>query len=77
MSPNDPGCVKTDTSEKCRKYNSPTRLRAARGQYDLTSAMRNLAEALLVRVALGSFHTAKTRSGHAGFFQGYTSGDEF
>jgi hypothetical protein len=24
MSANDPGCVKTHTSEKCRKYNSPT-----------------------------------------------------
>ena len=47
MSPNDPGCVKTHTSEKCRKYNSPTQLRAARAQYDLTPALVNFAEMLL------------------------------
>src|SRR5215471_15928567 len=28
----DPGCVKTHTSEKCRKYNSPTRYRAESAQ---------------------------------------------
>src|ERR1051326_7000088 len=44
---NDPGCVKTHTSAKCGKYNSPMRLRAARRQYDLTPAMRNFAEVLL------------------------------
>jgi hypothetical protein len=43
----DPGCVKTVTSKKCRKYNSPTRLRAVGAQYDLTPLMRNFADVLL------------------------------
>ena len=34
---NDPGCVKTHTSAKCGKYNSPTRYRAVYVQYDLAS----------------------------------------
>src|SRR5215467_3315661 len=33
----DPGCVKTHTSAKCRKYNSPTRYRAESTQDDQTS----------------------------------------
>src|SRR5262249_7065473 len=32
---NDPGCVKTNTSAKCRKNNSPTRYRAESAQDDL------------------------------------------
>ena len=33
----DPGCVKTHTSAKCKKYNSPTPYRAVGAQYDLVS----------------------------------------
>src|SRR5262245_54715849 len=33
---NDSGCVKTHTSAKCRKYNSPTLHRAVCAQHDLT-----------------------------------------
>src|SRR6516164_9357835 len=32
----DPGCVKTHTFAKCRKYDSPTRHRTSRVQYVLT-----------------------------------------
>src|SRR5262249_45527222 len=32
----DPGCVKTHTSAKCRKHNSPARHPTSRVQYDLT-----------------------------------------
>src|SRR5260370_20333825 len=32
----DPACVKTHTSAKCRKHNSPARHRTPRVQYDLT-----------------------------------------
>ena len=59
---NDPGCVKTHTLAKCRKYNSPTRLRAARGQYDLTPAMRNLAEVLLRACRALEFSHSQARS---------------
>ena len=64
MSAFDPGCVKTHTSAKCRKYNSPTRLRAARGQYDLTPAMRNLAEVLLRACRAREFSHGQDPSGH-------------
>ncbi len=43
----DPACVKTHTSEKCRKYNSLTRYRAVCAQYDLTLMMRNRSEIFL------------------------------
>jgi len=43
----DPACVKTHTSEKCRKYNSLTRYRAVCAQYDLTLMMRNRFEIFL------------------------------
>src|SRR5262249_40575789 len=36
MSASRPGCVKTHTSAKCRKHNSPARHRTWRVQYDLT-----------------------------------------
>ena len=62
-SPSDLGCVKTHTSGKCGKYNSPTRHRAICAQYDLTLAMRNAPRFFYARGALWSFHTAKTQSG--------------
>ncbi len=43
----DPGCVKTHTSAKCGKYNSPTRYRAVYAQHDLALMMRNFSEMLL------------------------------
>ena len=46
---NDPGCVKTHTSEKCRKYNSPTRDDATHAQYDLTLKIRNCVELFYTR----------------------------
>src|SRR6266508_1810562 len=43
----DPGCVKTHTSAKCGKYNSPTRYRAVCAQHDLALMMRNFSEMFL------------------------------
>jgi hypothetical protein len=45
----DPGCVKTHTSAKCRKYNSPVWDRAVLAQYDLTLMMRNFFEIFYAR----------------------------
>src|SRR5262245_15182132 len=58
---NDPGCVKTHTSAKCRKHNSPARHRTWRVQYDLT-----LRDAIARRYFYAwrdrwSFRTAKTQ----------------
>jgi len=44
-----PGCVKSNTLEKCGKYNSPTRVLAVHAQYDLTLPMRNLTEMFYAR----------------------------
>ena len=44
---NDPGCVKTHTSSKCEKYNSPARDRAVCPQHDLTLMIRNFSEIVL------------------------------
>src|SRR4030088_1279154 len=41
MSASLSGCVKTHTSAKCGKYNSPTRYRAICAQHDLALMMRN------------------------------------
>jgi hypothetical protein len=49
MSAYDPGCVKTHTSPKCRKYNSQVRNRAACVQHDLALIMRNLFEMFYAR----------------------------
>jgi hypothetical protein len=46
---NDPGCVKTHTSVKCKKYNSPTWDPAMLAQYDLTLMMRNFFEIFYAR----------------------------
>jgi hypothetical protein len=61
---NDPGCVKTHTSAKCRKDNSPTRGRTPRVQYDLTLRYGITPRCFYVRGAYRSFHTTKTQSGH-------------
>src|SRR4051812_25414927 len=47
MSHFDPGCVKTHTSAKCGKYNSPTRYRAICAQHDLALMMRNFSNMFL------------------------------
>src|SRR5262249_15111370 len=60
----DPGCVKTHTSAKCRKYNSPTGGRAVCAQHDLAFMMRNSQRCFYERGRLESFHTAKTRNRH-------------
>ena len=44
----DPGCVKTHASAKCRKCNSPTRHRSARGPVRFDSRMRNFFEIILL-----------------------------
>src|SRR5262244_2843765 len=61
---NDPGCVKTHTSAKCRKNNSPTRYRAESAQDDLAPLCAIPPRCFYVRGARWSFHTAKTQSGH-------------
>jgi hypothetical protein len=65
MSAFDPGCVKTHTSTKCGKYNSPTGHRAVCVQYDLTLMMRNLSEMFYARGGRWSFYTTKTLTGHS------------
>src|SRR5712675_2083765 len=47
MSAQGPGCVKTHTSAKCGKYNSPTRYRAICAQHDLALMMRNFSNMFL------------------------------
>jgi hypothetical protein len=59
----DPGCVKTHTSEKCRKNNSPTMHPTSRVQYDLTLRNPIARRCFYVRGKRWSFHTAKTHSG--------------
>ena len=51
-------CVKTHTSKKCEKYNSPTRDRVICAQYDLTLAVRNRFENFTHAAPLWSFHAA-------------------
>jgi hypothetical protein len=54
----DPGCVKTHTSAKCRKYNSLIWHQAVCAQYDLTLPMRNrFAIFLRARQALEFLHS--------------------
>src|SRR5262245_54699299 len=65
VSDSDPGCVKTHTSEKCRKFLSPNRAQAAHPQHGLTPTMRNCFEIFYVRDERGSFHPAKPQSGHS------------
>src|SRR5215216_6742314 len=59
----DPGCVKTHTSTKCGKYNSPTRYRAVCAQQDLALRMRSFSEMFLrARRALGCLSVARIAS---------------
>jgi hypothetical protein len=60
----DPGCVKTHTSAKCRKHNSPARHRTSRVQYDLTLRDAIDQRYFYVRRERWSFRTAKTHLGH-------------
>src|SRR6266540_3218117 len=61
---NDPGCVKTHTSAKCRKHNSPARHRTSRVQYDLTLSDAIVRRYFYVWRDRWSFRTAKTQLGH-------------
>src|SRR5207249_11832750 len=60
----DRACVKTHTSAKCRKHNSPARHRTSRVQYDLTLRDAIAQRYFYVRNERRSFRTAKTQSGH-------------
>jgi hypothetical protein len=59
----DPGCVKTHTSAKCRKHNSPARHRTSRVQYDLTLRDAIARRYFYVWRDRWSFRTAKTHNG--------------
>src|SRR5215813_12366611 len=61
----EPGCVKTHTSAKCRKNNSPTRYRAESAQDDLAPLCAISPRCFYVRGARWSFHTAKVHTGLA------------
>src|SRR6516225_8774822 len=60
----DPGCVKTHTSAKYRKYNSPGRHHASRVQYDLTLRYAIPSRSFHARSKGWSFYTAKTLFRH-------------
>src|SRR5262245_50580112 len=64
MSGYDPACVKTHTSAKCRKYNSPTRYRTSRAEHHSTPRCAISSRCFYVRGGRWSFRTAKTLSGH-------------
>ena len=57
-------CVKTHTSAKCRKHNSPARHRTSLVQYDLTPTDAIAQRYFYVWRDRWSFRTAKTHSGH-------------
>src|SRR6266550_3323661 len=61
----DPGCVKTHTSVKCRKHNSPARHRSSRVQYDLTLRDAIARRYFYVWRNPWSFRTTKTHRRHA------------
>ena len=61
---NDRPCVKTHTSAKCRKHNSPARHRTSRVQYDLTLRDAIARRYFYVWRDRWSFRTAKTPSRH-------------
>src|SRR6266404_1318079 len=71
----DPGCVKTHTSAKSRKHNSPARHRTSRVQYDLTLRDAIDQRYFYVRRERWSFRTAKTLSGHSLAPKPATEGD--
>src|SRR5262245_44721640 len=51
----DPACVKTHTSAKCRKYNSPTRYRTSCTQHDSTPCCAISSRCFYVRAGAGVF----------------------
>src|SRR5215470_14430655 len=59
-----PGCVKTHTSAKCRKHNSPARHPTSRVQYDLTLRDAIAQRYFYVWRERRSFRTAKTHLRH-------------
>jgi hypothetical protein len=59
----DRPCVKTHTSAKCRKHNSPARHRTSRVQYDLSLRDAIARRYFYVWRDRWSFRTAKTHSG--------------
>src|SRR5262245_38582507 len=59
----DRPCVKTHTSAKCRKHNSPARHRTSRVQYDLTLRDAIARRYFYVWRDRWSFRTAKTHFG--------------
>jgi hypothetical protein len=63
----DLGCVKTHTSPKCGKYNSPTRHRSVGAQYGLTPRRAIASRFSHARGERWSFYTAKTHSGRRAF----------
>jgi hypothetical protein len=71
------GCVKTHTSPKCGKYNSPTRHRSVCAQYDLTPRRAITLRFFYVRGERWSFNTAKVISGNRGPFQRAGNWDSF
>src|SRR5260221_4742052 len=64
MTDSDPGCVKTHTSAKCRKHNSPARHRTSRVQYNLTLRDAIDQRYFYVWRERRSFRTAKTHLRH-------------
>ena len=73
MSANGLGCVKTHTSAKCGKYNSPSNRRAVCVQYDLALIICNAFEIFYARSERGRFYTAKTHKRHSGSGYSITS----
>src|SRR5262245_57306358 len=61
---NDPACVKTHTSAKCKKYNSPTRYLTSCTQHDSTPCCAISSRCFYVRGGRWSFRTAKTQLRH-------------
>jgi len=61
----DPGCVKTHTSARCRKYNSKTHGFHSGLQYDLACLLASHRKLFYALSGRWSFHTTKTQSGHS------------
>src|SRR3974390_282671 len=61
----DPGCVKTHTSARCRKYNSKTHGFHSGLQYDLACLLASHRKLFYALSGRWSFHTTKTLSGHS------------
>ena len=68
MSASDPGCVKTHTLKKCRKYNSPTRHPSACRKNHQFSGRAISPKCFYARSGRWSFYTAKTHFGHREHF---------